>query len=128
MAFITRITTRNHELHTTSIETATWNEIANIIMNHSTSPTLYEVSVVDGDFLLYLMVDNIHAHLSLWRGDTCYYASEGDADGFVDIGWNSFPAWCVVKNSSKILEAAEKFINEDQLIVEFTWKSETLEL
>lgn len=128
MAFITKITTQNHALRTDTIETATCDDIKNIIMNRSTAPTLYETSTVDGNFLVYLMLDNNNAHLSLWRGDTCYYASEGDADGFVDIGWNSFPAWSVVKNSSKILEAVERFINEDQLITELIWKSETLEL
>src|SRR5690606_27387621 len=128
MAFITKITTQNHALRTDTIETATCDDIKNIIMNRSTAPTLYDTSTVDGTFLVYLMLDNDNAHLSLWRGHTCYSVSEVDADGFVNIGWNSIPAWSVVKHSPKILRAKERFIIKDQLITELIWKSETREL
>lgn len=62
------------------------------------------------------------AHLALWKNcEEPVYLFNGSVEGFIDIGWNSFPASNTTTEIDKLLSSIEIFLESGALSAAFEW-------
>lgn len=124
-----KITIKKNRLTTSAISFTHWEEFEEFIEEHSSNPTLYQISDKAGNFLIYFMADKDNYHLSAWNEDSCFYFCDNTkSDAPIDIGWNSYPAWSVVSDKNKVLKAIRLFLTESELTQEGQWRQEAVDL
>ncbi len=108
------------------------NAVVNVIVSSAVAQaTLFEVSTMDDEIVVRMMQSDNVVQASLWRaGDDCCYLCSSDPDPdtseFVDIGWESFPAWCVTDNVDVAIAAIAKFLTTRELDPKSKWHCEYL--
>ena len=120
---------RTGRLETSRSEVQSSADVRRAVAECHHAPCLISLSTTDGNPVLYFMIDGDRAHLSAWEHpELCHYLTSDPplvADEFIDLGWNSYPAWSVTP-LDKALSAAELYVDERKLADWGKWRREEL--
>ena len=118
---------RQGPLQTSKIEVQGSADLRRAVAACHDAPCLLQLSTADGNPVLYFMVDGDRAHMSAWEHPERYHYLTSDPplvpDEFIDLGWNSYPAWSVTL-LEKALSAAELFVDQRKLADWGKWRLE----
>ena len=131
IGILTITTLKDARLATTRRNVQNWTDILHAINEFRSAPTLFQLSRNEGT-LLYMMLDGDLVHLSVFDPpELCHYLTYDESEGlngYVDLGWNSYPAWSVVRGVDRVLDIAKLFVEQHRLASDAQWREEVLDL